>query len=111
MAYSALSPITRWIGRAGRVLQLVAACFVYGLVLEFIIEPMRSDAALALPQRGDVTTNLAIAGVIGLIGGIALSVPGEGREVTGKTNWAFVGGVILVGGILALAMFSAGWAS
>ena len=93
------------------MLQFVVACFFYGLVLQFAIEPLLSNAPLSLPQPADVKTDLIFAGIIGLLGGVALSAPADGRAVTGKTNWAFVAGVILVGGILAAAMIAAGWTS
>ncbi|HEX8724852.1 MAG TPA: hypothetical protein VF737_05620, partial [Gemmatimonadaceae bacterium] len=70
-----------------------------------------SNAPLSLPQPAAVKTDLVFAGIIGLLGGVALSAPADSRAVTGKTNWTFVAGVILVGGILAAAMIAAGWAS
>ena len=111
LAYSSLSPVARRIGRAGRVLQYVAAGFLYALVLEFAVIPLGSPSGIALPQRGDVLPNLVIAGVIGLFGGVALSSVPDSPKMSNQTNWAFVGGVLLVGGVLALAMYLAGWTS
>jgi hypothetical protein len=72
MLYTFANPLTRHLGRVGTLLQCLLAGFGYGVVLVFLIGPTIDDKPW--PSLSD-PAEWVTAGLIGLIGGLAIGVP------------------------------------
>jgi hypothetical protein len=110
LLYAAFAPLAAVLGGFGRFLQWAVGGFGYALALVYAVSPLVDGIDGKAPDRLTPLESLAIAGVIALLIGVALSTAETSSEVDeAPTSWRFVAIVVTVGLILFILMYAAGW--